>query len=710
MLVGIQILFSLELGLLVFLFQLRLQAFFETGVSIGSPGFTAIIVILMAGFQNRALLTLSDKKFAFMLDALFPELEESTVLLFKPASSLNKLEELQKRRIAEVLSRLPVIKALLHEIMPRVKSMGIMLLPLILLFSFSGLRYSSLLKSATKLAATSQAPVKAGTVLPATLKSLLLTINPPAYTRRPAFSQHKPEIRAIGNSQASWNFGLTTPGKNLELVFNGHESLSLVPDKAHLHWTGKKIVQHAGFYQLRLDGILSDYYKLELIKDLPPVIRLLSPGQYTLIKTGDKRAIQVRVNLSDDFGVGSAMLMGTLAKGSGEAIKFSQFKLGLNPVFTGSPLHIELGQYLNPQAMNLGPGDELYFYILAADNHGQQSRSDMYYLNMQDTSQVSEVSGLIKGLSPVPEYFRSERQLIMDTEKLLKEKRSLPAGEFRIRSNDLGVDQKLLRQRYSKFLGEESESDPADEPAGKDADSGLPPAGNPSATGSQSAVTSMFTEKPDNADDADIFEPLIKTELKAALDQMWSAERNLRTVKTAEALPFEYRALKLLKLVQQKTRAYVSKTSFKPAARPPFVSRLSGDQSKILQPVFSRTETSGTDRFGLLKLALPVLERLGAGSTLTGADISLLEKTGSVLSAEAMEQPGLYLPATGALHKLLEAVRMHTELRPGGIQAVEKACLKLIPGTVPRPGSLAPASANKSLSGYYFKNLPNGTE
>jgi hypothetical protein len=44
---------------------------------------------------------------------------------------------------------------------------------------------------------------------------------------------------------------------------------------------------------------------------------------------------------------------------------------------------------------------------------------------------------------------------------------------------------------------------------------------------------------------------------------MWSAELRLRTYKAEEALPFEYKALRLLKDLQQKSRVYVAKTAFK---------------------------------------------------------------------------------------------------------------------------------------------------
>ena len=63
------------------------------------------------------------------------------------------------------------------------------------------------------------------------------------------------------------------------------------------------------------------------------------------------------------------------------------------------------------------------------------------------------------GINLVPQYFRSERQLIIDTEKnssptarRCPTRNSAPAP-----TTDLGADQALLRLRYGQFLGEDQE-------------------------------------------------------------------------------------------------------------------------------------------------------------------------------------------------------------------------------------------------------------
>jgi hypothetical protein len=51
----------------------------------------------------------------------------------------------------------------------------------------------------------------------------------------------------------------------------------------------------------------------------------------------------------------------------------------------------------------------------------------------------------------------------------------------------------------------------------------------------------------DESEEATFLEPAVKTKLKACLAQMWEAELRLRTHRPREALPYEYKALKLLR-------------------------------------------------------------------------------------------------------------------------------------------------------------------
>ena len=94
-------------------------------------------------------------------------------------------------------------------------------------------------------------------------------------------------------------------------------------------------------------------------------------------------------------------------------------------------------------------------------------------------------------------------------------------------------------------------------------------------------ILDQFSHKHDIAEDATFFDPETKKQLKATLAEMWKSEGKLRLYKPAEALPFAYNALRLLKDLQQKSRVYVAKTSSKTTPLQPKEKRLTGELDKI---------------------------------------------------------------------------------------------------------------------------------
>jgi hypothetical protein len=66
----------------------------------------------------------------------------------------------------------------------------------------------------------------------------------------------------------------------------------------------------------------------------------------------------------------------------------------------------------------------------------------VYTVSIQDTAELLSMNGVLSGVNIKPEFFRSERQIIIDAEQLLKDKDSISVEKFNARSNDLGVSTK----------------------------------------------------------------------------------------------------------------------------------------------------------------------------------------------------------------------------------------------------------------------------
>jgi hypothetical protein len=307
-----------------------------------------------------------------------------------------------------------------------------------------------------------------------------------------------------------------------------------------------------------------------------------------------------------------------------------------------------------------------------------------------------QMEGMANGLDVKPELFRSERQIIIETEQLLREKDTIKVEDFKKRSNNLGFDQKLLRLRYGKFLGEESESggDPAE---GNSLD-------NPTDFSNAAKINDAYTDKHDNAEDATFLEPGTKNQLKATLNEMWSAELRLRTYKPREALPFAYKALRLLKDLQQKSRAYVAKTSAKIAPLKPAEKRLTGDLTKIIAPVNQQDFKKHPDQNLSLRQAANLLNQLKNGTGLGTASLQILRQTNLQLSSKAAAQPAVYLTAVMAFRRIMNNVSQPKKINQQDILTVEKAIQKMLPvvAKLPQPVQNNP---DLGLSQTYFKNL-----
>jgi len=423
----------------------------------------------------------------------------------------------------------------------------------------------------------------------------------------------------------------------VQFIFNDSLYLSLQPlDPGHTRWRATRAASRSGFYQVGVDGRLSELYTLEVIKDEPPRITIQTPKPYMVVDYGESMKVPLVVKLRDDYGVADASVLATVASGSGEAVKFKEQVIRFGRAFTGDQPAYDLQQTIDLAALGLKPGDELYFYCRAKDNHGQESRTDMYIISLPDTAQLMSLQGLTMSVDVKPEFFRSERQIIIDIEQLLREKDTLAVQSFNDRSNNLGIDQKLLRLRYGKFLGEEGEEGNLGGPEDSERPAESKKSGKPGEVskagdavrpgdvgkvgdavksgdlGDVEKILDAYTDKHDNAEDATYFEPAVKAQLKATLTEMWAAELRLRTFKPREALPFAYKALRLLKDLQQKSRAYVAKTGVRvtpldPAKR--LAGKLEGIAPPVQRPVVVGEAPSAEQ---VLRIALGWVDRVGS--------------------------------------------------------------------------------------------------
>jgi hypothetical protein len=472
-----------------------------------------------------------------------------------------------------------------------------------------------------KAAQTGKISKKVNSLLPPVFESARVTVKPPAYTQLPAKKVADLNISAISGSVISW-----------DIVFSHHENLSVRlannrGEEVHFKKSDGSFrysdrLAGSGIYSIKAywnDSLTyqSDFYRLEAIADMAPKIEPESKELYQYHTIRDRKTIKVSARMSDDFRIRQAFIVATVARGSGENVKFREMKFPLSPTdFKEAVLQKEI----NLTELNFTPGDELYYYWAAIDNKQPEanfSKSDTYFLVYKDTAQVEESQLATMAVNIMPEYFRSQRQIIIDTEKLIARKKKLSKKEFSSVSNEIGFDQKVLRLRYGQYLGEEFEQnlggaggppDDHDASGGNildaythksdgDGEAAERRASEPShqehghhhgdehGTGEPedalAALMEQYTHSHDDAETNTFYEESTRSLLKMALENMWQSELHLRMYEPEKAIPYEHKALEFLKSAQHKARTFVKKSGYDPPPIKEKEKRLSGELKDI---------------------------------------------------------------------------------------------------------------------------------
>jgi hypothetical protein len=529
-----------------------------------------------------------------------PQLEHSLSLIEK--SKLNIAEEMQVDRILATKIQAPLKLD---------KAFWVLLILAILssTFSFipkkikeSTLSIKTILDLETNNSEPKQVKYKAST----------LQITPPQYTGLPKRVSENLNAEVITGSKLDWTVKFEN-AEDITVTIENAKGKSIVFKRNGSNYVHSDQILHSGFYSIKAfkkDSLIyqSDFYRIEALPDNPPKIEPTSKELYKFHQLKDPKNIQIQAKISDDFRVSQAFIVATVARGSGENVKFREVKW---PVGNTNFHEANISKNIDLKALNFSPGDELYYYWAAFDNKTPEpnfTKSDTYFVVFKDTASKDESDLATMAMNILPEYFRSQRQIIIDTEKLIKKRNRIKQAVFNAESNEIGYDQKVLRLRYGQYLGEEFENSIGAAPhEAEDGDfmKGFVhahdseeqednheheehghehehAAENPNAN--QDPLAALMAEYVHSHDDAEtntFYEQSTRSLLKMALEQMWQAELHLRLYEPEKAIPFENKALSYLKEAQQKARVFVKKTGFDPPPIKEKEKRLTGELTKF---------------------------------------------------------------------------------------------------------------------------------
>lgn len=702
----------------------------------------AAAVMFMVRYRQLNLHTLSTARIIAYINHQYPQLEESTDLLLQDTDSLTTLQKIQQERTVQKFDTLYPAIRFPHKLGQAAIIFSACLIIALLgsAFNFRQPGKSNSLATTSTIPASDTAPP-----LPAAIKSVQIKITPPAYTGLGTQHTENPQISMPEGSVAQWQIVFSEAIQRAQLIFSAGDTLALAP--RNKQYTAQRTFTKSNFYQVRwtnTDGSskTSDYYKIELITDNPPELTITNLQQFTELAVTDKLTFPVQAIIKDDYGLRDAFIIATVSKGSGESVKFREEKLSFTQPSHIQGKTVQASRTLDLLKLGLEPGDELYFYAEAHDGKtpvANRARTETYFVSLKDTTseEIAVDPGL--GVDLMPEYFRSQRQIIIDSEKLLKERKlkQISKQDFNSKSNELGYDQKILRLKYGEFLGEEFESGigiAQEAPTGDDdhdhdkEEDVMKKFGHAHDTENEHNLVAekkaeapahhhheasadpdkkenpmdAFVHQHDSEEEATFFTQSIRSKLKAALTVMWDAELHLRMYDPEKSLPYQYKALKLLKEISNDSRIYVHKTGFDP---PPLKEdkRLSGDLTEIKNSRGSRTENRDPS-YPSLRQALTVTEALlqKPHPVLTPQARQALAKGGRALSALALERPGQFLKSLSLIKTLNEENITGSSLT-GALTEIRRALWLALPHEATSPGP-QPGTAH-TLNRAFLQNL-----
>ncbi len=626
------------------------------------------LVSLILTLSNKQFLTFKSSDFLEHINRHLPEYQESAQLLERNAA-LNGLQLIQKRKVEKLFND-DIANGRLKRLQPQYNFK----LPLLLLvlsavgFAIKGdlsNLYSNLNQTSDNNRAINKSQQKSPLVVsPPSIVAHKLSINSPNYTGIAPRIAGALDFEAIQGSTIEGQIEFSQP--ELEYYYSRSGKPATLMTKQGENFVFFDKVEQTSLYKfsykqqdklVEIDGI----YTMTLVRDAAAKISITHPRTTLLeFKKSDSPQFTISADIKDDFGINDVRILASVAKGSGEAVKFRDktFRFNASEItayensIANAKGYFKNASYKrtwNLTDLQMEPGDEAYFSLHVLDNkqpESQLTKSNSIIVRWLDED---EIELALEGIQIrfIPEYFRSQRQIIIETEQLIADSKDLSREKFENISTDLGRSQSDLKQKYGQYLGDEfGEGQGAqlgladgyhggETMSSGEASAGLEHADEKHAndqhhdedehhhddehhneqqsieaehvhqdhesdtdsTGDLSGAQQLIEQFAHNHSSVDVT-PLSKKDpkswMKMAVNEMWQAELHLMMSEPSKALPYEYSAYKYLKLARQADRIYAKRLGFEP---PPVSEerRLTGELKAILEYDLSYKDTPRDD-------------------------------------------------------------------------------------------------------------------
>jgi hypothetical protein len=570
-----------------------------------APGHSAIIAAAAWALAYLGLGMLSAYRgisppvFAEHLNRRFPELEDSTQLMLIDAARLTPMQQLQRSRVARVLASALADRRKWLPPVTGAATLSVLAAASVLVLLAAPIRNAMMSASAS---ISSSQPAPAGSVQDSLIAAAEVLIEPPAYTGIDARVTDSLDLELPEGSTVTWRLRFRQPGP-YALVIGDEQAVTMEPGPDDTH-VARARIDRTSLYRIvtEIDGgeqALAAVYTLSVSLDKPPRVRVVEPDETAVeIERGDPARFASRVVVSDDFGLGRVEIRASVARGSGEGVKFRDevFDFDTQLALDAGAASRSYSRAWDLERLGMEPGDEVYFFAVAHDNREPQpnvSRSDTVVVRWLDEAPKVVGFGDL-AIDVMPDYYKSQRQIIIETEQLIADRDLLEEETFAATSRALAESQAALKNRYGQYLGDEfDESLDGDVDLPELAESLEPEAvaeahddhaghAEPGAeqAGSAEALLARFIHDHGSADIGPVSSRNPVGLMKRAVAKMWESELHLRLSDPVESLPHQYEALEYYNRAREADRIFTRRLGFEP---PPVTEdrRLTGDISDV---------------------------------------------------------------------------------------------------------------------------------
>jgi hypothetical protein len=385
-----------------------------------------------------------------------------------------------------------------------------------------------------------------------TIDDLKVRVVPPAYLGKAIeeTSVGDAPIRALAGSTIE--VGIKVRGVIEAATLNFSGASHMMRMLGENHFSGAFIINQSGTFEIRLHTGESVAPPAPLVRavevyaDAPPEARITAPSGDQLLRAVPDTPINVRWTAQDDLGLASVTLKYIKSRGEGDAAKFTNGEITLNQIERVNAREWRGATSLYLERLDVHAGDTLVFWIEARDRNPSKNNIGRSASLAVAIAAPEALKLNLSDLRPneIGRFLLSERQIIIQTEKLHEQRARLAPSEFARRANEIASDQRDFKNSFNDYINIEGGE------------------GGAAATNVEEKVHEAENERTEvhnhGIPEPPMGAPDSVREMIYAIRAMWDAEDALIIADTTKALIYEREALKRLKNAQLSAR-YIPK-------------------------------------------------------------------------------------------------------------------------------------------------------